>query len=405
MRILVVSQCYWPDTASVAQHLGDLCQELSESDHKVRVFTSRFSYEDKSIKYPKVENHNGIFIRRLYHTHFGKKTIIGRAIDFISFNFSALFPLLLMKTNQTDAIIAMPPPPLLPFFGAFIAKIKGIPFIYWAMDLQPELSYSTGLLREGSIVGKILNKLTQYTIRNSERIIVLDDDMKNYLIKRGGNRNKIFSVPVWPVMTKYYDGDRLSNPFRVQNKFKDKTVVMYSGNYGNAHPIDTLLEVAFQLREESSILFVFVGGGTQYSKVAYYRKELNCANIIQLPYQPKEYIHISLASADFHVVVLNKKTVGFTHPNKIYGAMYVGRPIIFIGPKKSYAGKILRDNPSNLSFQEGQSIELSEAIRQSSTNLESFVVVGERNRDYVQKYYNANRLKAEMINIFMSIKK
>jgi hypothetical protein len=105
------------------------------------------------------------------------------------------------------------------------------------------------------------------------------------------------------------------------------------------------------------------------------------------------------------VVVLNKKTVGFTHPNKIYGAMYVGRPIIFIGPKKSYAGKILRDNPSNLSFQEGQSIELSEAIRQSSTNLESFVVVGERNRDYVQKYYNANRLKAEMINIFMSIKK
>ena len=105
------------------------------------------------------------------------------------------------------------------------------------------------------------------------------------------------------------------------------------------------------------------------------------------------------------MVVLNKKTVGFTHPNKIYGAMYVGRPIIFIGPKKSYAGKILRDNPSNLSFQEGQSIELSEAIRQSSTNLESFVVVGERNRDYVQKYYNANRLKAEMINIFMSIKK
>ena len=72
-------------------------------------------------------------------------------------------------------------------------------------------------------------------------------------------------------------------------------------------------------------------------------------------------------------------------------------------PKKSYAGKILIDNPGNLSFQESQFIELAEAIRQSSTNLESFVVVGERNREYVQKHYNANKLKDEMINIFMSV--
>ena len=52
MNILIVSQCYWPDTASVAQHLDDLSQELSENGHKVHVLTSRFSYEDKSIKYP-----------------------------------------------------------------------------------------------------------------------------------------------------------------------------------------------------------------------------------------------------------------------------------------------------------------------------------------------------------------
>jgi len=174
---------------------------------------------------------------------------------------------------------------------------------------------------------------------------------------------------------------------------------MYSGNYGNAHPIDTLLEAAFYLREEKSILFVFVGGGTQYSKVEYYRKERHCTNIIQLPYQPKEYIHISLASADFHVVVLNKDTVGFTHPNKIYGAMYVSRPIIFIGPEKSYAGKILIDNPGNISFREGQSIKLAEVISQLNTDLEFFVDVGKKNRDYVQKHFNSKKLKEKMIDI------
>ena len=398
MNILIVSQCYWPDTVSVAQHLDDLCRALMKKGHKIRVITSRFSYEDKSVRYPKYENQNGIIIKRLYHTHFGKKNILGRAIDFISFNFSAIIPLLKARTCAVDAIIAMPPPPLLPFFGSFIAKIKGIPFIYWVMDLQPELSYATGLLRKGSIIGKILNQLTRFTIHNSKLIIVLDSFMKEYLIKQECSRHKIYVSPVWPVMLDYYTGDRLLNPFRIKHNFDNKTVIMYSGNYGNAHPIDTLLESALILRENMSILFVFVGGGTQYSKVAYYRKELSC-NIIQIPYQPKEYIHISLSAADFHVVVLNKKTVGFTHPNKIYGAMYVGRPIIFIGPQNSYAGKILLENPGNLSFCEGQSVELAKAIRKSSTNLDSFITVGKRNRYYVQENFCSKKLKEKMINI------
>jgi len=182
MNFIVISQCYWPDTASVAQHLGELCQELTKRGHKVRVFASRFSYEDKSIKYSKFEIHKGVVISRLYHTHFGKKTIIGRAIDFITFNLSAFFPLLLAKSKHIDAIIAVPPPPLLPFIASVIAKKKSIPFIYWVMDLQPELSFATGLINERSITGKILNILSRFTIRNSERTIALDSDMKKYLI-------------------------------------------------------------------------------------------------------------------------------------------------------------------------------------------------------------------------------
>ncbi|MDA8753889.1 glycosyltransferase family 4 protein [Candidatus Marinimicrobia bacterium] len=401
MKIVIISQCFWPDTASVAQHLNDLALELSAKGHKVTVYTSQFSYEDKSITYPKNENYNNIKITRLYHSSFGKKSIIGRAIDFISFNFSCIGPLLFLK-KDTGAIIAMPPPPFLSFLALFFAKIKKIPFFYWAMDLQPELSYATGLLKEGSLIGKILNKLNLYTIKNSEKIIALDDQMKNYLIQKGGDKNKVFSSPVWQVMEKFYDGDRLSNPFRIKNNFKDKIVIMYSGNYGNAHPVDTLLEAAHDLKYENKFLFVFIGGGTQYSKVMHYRTNLGCQNIIQLPYQPRANIHISLASADFHVVVLNKKTVGFTHPNKIYGAMYVAKPIIFIGPKNSYAGKILNDNPGNLSFNETQGKELALALKKTTTKMDKYILIGKKNRAYLQKYFNADSLKKKMIKIILS---
>lgn len=403
MNILIVSQCFWPDTVSVAQHLGELCIELTKKGHNVKIITSRFSYEDKSIIYPKIETYYGIQIKRLNHTSFGKKNLIGRAIDFISFNISTLIPLLKVNPAKINVIIAMPPPPLLPFICSLIAKLKGIPHLYWAMDLQPELSYATGILKKKSIAGKILNKLTYYTIQNSEIIVSLDNDMKNYLNKKGGVNKNIIVSPVWPVMENYYNGNRLSNPFRIANRFGNKLVIMYSGNYGDAHPVDTLLEAAYKLRKNNSILIVFIGGGTQYLKVKRYRTELGCSNIIQLPYQPKENIHISLAAADFHVVVLNKRTIGFTHPNKIYGAMYVGRPIIFIGSENSFIGEILKDNQGNLSFSEEQSSELADAINESSNNLDQFLKVGQKNRDYVQKHFNPSILKSKMVEIITTI--
>ena len=64
--------------------------------------------------------------------------------------------------------------------------------------------------------------------------------------------------------------------------------------------------------------------------------------------------------------------------------------------------KIL-DNPGNLSFNEGESIKLADAIKKSSANLVSFLDVGKKNRDYVQKNFNSEKLKEKMINIITSI--
>ena len=49
MKIVCISQVYWPDTASVAQHLVDLLQALSDHGHDVTVITSRHNYEHPEI--------------------------------------------------------------------------------------------------------------------------------------------------------------------------------------------------------------------------------------------------------------------------------------------------------------------------------------------------------------------
>ena len=101
MKIVCISQVYWPDTASVAQHLVDLLQALSDHGHDVTVITSRHNYEHPEIMYPAMEHHNGVRIHRLSNTGFGKKTKLGRLADFLSFNVLISCKLLLLKSTHT----------------------------------------------------------------------------------------------------------------------------------------------------------------------------------------------------------------------------------------------------------------------------------------------------------------
>jgi hypothetical protein len=62
----------------------------------------------------------------------------------------------------------------------------------------------------------------------------------------------------------------------------------------------------------------------------------NLTNVLDLPYQPRETLQYSLSAADVHVVTLGQEMVGIVHPCKVYGAMAVGRPILFVGPRPSH---------------------------------------------------------------------
>jgi hypothetical protein len=54
--VLVISQTFVPDPASVGQHMADVAMELARRGYDVRVYASGRGYEDSSVKYPRREN-------------------------------------------------------------------------------------------------------------------------------------------------------------------------------------------------------------------------------------------------------------------------------------------------------------------------------------------------------------
>ena len=78
--------------------------------------------------------------------------------------------------------------------ASIISKIKSIRFYYWVMDLQPELSISSGLIKKDSILAKILTFFGNYSIKNSKKIFSMDSYMSQHLIDRGAKKNQIYNI-------------------------------------------------------------------------------------------------------------------------------------------------------------------------------------------------------------------
>ncbi len=399
MKILLVTQVFYPDTVSVSQHLTDLARKLVEDGHEVTVYTSCYPYEEKTHRYTKSDVFQGVKIERLRQSSFGKGITLTRLLDFLTFYFTISIKLLFVKRMEYDVIIGTTVPPLLSLVGVLVSKLKGIRFLYWVMDLQPELSISSGLIKKNSISARFFTKLGNYIICNSAVVISLDRFMTEYLYSRGARRDSVKTIPVWPVINERYDGYRMSNPFRIENSFGDKVVIMYSGNHAYVHQLNTLLEAALILKDNSRFLFVFVGGGIRKRDVTEFKVNYNLDNILQLPFQPRENIHNSLGASDIQVVILGNGQVGYTHPNKVYGAMYIGKPILYIGPAESHVADLLNDLNGNISVQHGESKILADKIHLFfSKNWDEINSIGENNLTYANNNFHPDVLKQKMID-------
>jgi glycosyltransferase involved in cell wall biosynthesis len=204
------------------------------------------------------------------------------------------------------------------------------------MDLNPDEAIAAGWMKPDSLAARILSAALRYSLRASSSIVVLDRFMKDRIVAKGIAEDIVHTVPVWSHDNMVcYDAEGRA-AFRKQLGLEKKFVVMYSGNHSPLHPLDTVLQAAYRLRQSPAIAFAFVGGGSEFARVKNFAQEHNLSNIVCVPYQPLEQLAGSLSSADLQVVLLGDAFVGIVHPSKIYNMLAVGAPFLYIGPAESH---------------------------------------------------------------------
>lgn len=338
-KLLIISQVYVPDPAAVGQHVADVAEEMVRRGWQVVVYAAARGYEDPSQRYASREIRNGVDVRRLPLSSFGKGSIAVRLLAQTSFVAQAVLRGLCVP--RVSAVLVSTSPPFAGFAGAVVGLLRRLPFVWWVMDLNPDQMIVTGKLRATSLLARAFDWMNVFTLKRAAAVIALDEFMAARLTAKRDVGEKLHVIPPWAHENHLEVVAHDANPFRTEHGLADKFVVMYSGNAGITSPLDTLLESASRLRDDDRIRFVFIGGGVVKKRIDALVATEKPPNIVSLPYQPLDRIKYSLSAADVHVVSIAPEAVGVVHPCKIYGAMALGKPVLALAPRNSHAGDII----------------------------------------------------------------
>jgi glycosyltransferase involved in cell wall biosynthesis len=391
MNILLLNQAFYPDVVSTAQHASDLAMGLTQAGHKVTVICNSRGYDDPKLQFPSQETWNGIKIVRVRSTGFGKSSKWRRASDFGTFMASCAFHLWALP--KFDVVVAMTSPPLISFLATLAVPRRARSLVFWSMDLNPDEAIAAGWLRAKSPVARLLSRMLLYSLRRADRIIALDRFMKDRIEAKGIPAEKVMVIPPWSHDDRVRFDAAERKEFRAKYQLSNKFIVMYSGNHSPCHPLETLLQAAERLADNESIVFCFVGGGSEFGKVKERARSRGLRNVLCLPYQPIAELSGSLSAADLHVVVMGDQYVGIVHPCKIYNVLAVEKPFLYIGPGESHVTDIVGQSDGYVSSHgdvEGVLVNILRAMQNTARGL--------RREAQVEKLFSKDRLVPQMIS-------
>ena len=342
--LLVISQVYVPDPASVGQHMHDAALGMAARGWRVIVYTSDAGYADPTMRYPRRELRDGVEIRRLRFSSFGKGSIALRLIGGMIFLLQAMIRGLFLR--RVDSVLVATSPPMGGAAGVFFRLVRRARVCFWSMDLNPDQFVAMGHTAAGSLPVRVYDVLNRAILRHSDSVVALDRFMAERLKTRHDPGKRLAVMPPWPHIDQVNSAiPHAGNPFRTQHGLQDRFVLMYSGNVTPVHPMDTVLKAVARVQKTDPRLhMVVISGGPAVERLRKQADELG-ARIQVLPYQPLNTVRVSLSAADVHLVSMGDAMVGISHPCKVYGAMAVGRPILYLGPRPSHISDLMDENP------------------------------------------------------------
>jgi glycosyltransferase involved in cell wall biosynthesis len=331
MKILILSQYFWPETFII----NDLVRKLTEQGHEVTVATAKPNYPGGEIfdgykawgvqRERFAESVDVIRVPLWPRGRGGSRNLI---LNYLSFVATGLFLLpWLLRGRKFDSIMVFAMSPITQVIPAIPLKwIKRAHLAAWVQDLWPESLAATGFVRNPQAL-----RMVGWMVRGIYACcdtLLLQSRAFFDPVARYACRSKLVYYPN-SIALPSEKTVAPEVPTQLLEELRENFCVVFAGNIGIAQSIETVVEAAELLRQHPALKFVLVGSGSRLEWVKERKASLGLDNLILAGRFPMEAMpQIFEHSSALLVSLRDEEIFSYTIPSKVQAYLAAGKPII-----------------------------------------------------------------------------
>lgn len=331
MRILFVSQYFWPETFII----NDLVRKLAERGHDVTVTTAKPNYPGGKV-------FDGYAAWGVQRERFGGCVDVIRvplwprgrggaknlSLNYLSFVIAGLFLLpWLLRGRKFDSIVVFAMSPITQVIPAIPLKmLKRAHLAAWVQDLWPESLAATGFVRNPQAL-RMVGWLVRGIYACCDTLLLQSHAFFDP-VARYASRSKLVYYPN-SIALPSENTIQPEIPVQLIEVLRENFCVVFAGNIGIAQSIETVVEAAELLRQHSNLKFVLVGSGSRLEWVKERKNQLVLDNVVLAGRFPMEAMpQIFEHSSALLVSLKDEEIFSYTIPSKVQAYLAAGKPII-----------------------------------------------------------------------------
>lgn len=272
-----------------------------------------------------------------------RKSNLSRLLSGLHFMFSTL--LRCWRLPKSSLLFLMSTPFCLGMIGYLFKHLRGQHYVVLVYDIYPDSLVRCGVLKKSGWVTRLWRRMNRLAWENADIVFTIGDKMAENLERRFDVTKtvagKVIPIYNWANTEWIKPVPKADNEFAKKHNQVGKLTVMYSGNLGNTHDIETILAAAKELKEYDSIHFMIIGEGAKKGLVEQVKHKDGLDNLTILPFQPESLLPVSLPTADISVIALVKGSEGLSVPSKTHYYMAAGSALLGICDQSSEIAQMI----------------------------------------------------------------
>ncbi|MGE5563263.1 MAG: glycosyltransferase family 4 protein [Bacillota bacterium] len=395
LRILLFSHYFWPESFRINQ----VAEDLISAGAEVTVLTGFPSYPEgrtypgyRSWRTLRERHPVGYEIMRVPVVPRRRGTAIDLACNYLSFLASGIVAgTWLLRGRRFDILFNYCTTPVIQgYVGLWLRFLKGGKLVLWVQDLWPQALSSTNFVRSPLLL-RAVEAAVGALYKRADLVLGQSRAFVRHIGRQAGNT---------PVRYFPNPGEHSRMPGKGAPELPPSFNIVFAGNLGTVQSMESVVEAAGLLRDDSGVQIILFGSGSRAEWIAREIEDRGLTNLRlggRLP--PDQMPGLYSQCSALLLTLVDDPVLAQTVPSKLQSYLAAGRPVI--AAVNGEAADIVAEARCGITCPAGDPAALAEAVRRlKAMPAAEREAMGKAGRAYFEAHYEPELLARQLVGLF-----